>query len=241
MRIPAIQGIIRRRILVNFRVDPEIIQRQLPPRFRPKLWAGWVIAGICLIRLEHMRPKAFQDLLSVSSENGAHRFAVLWEEDKGETREGVFIPRRDTDSRMNHLLGGRVFPGQHHRASFDIKDNGSHIELSMTSRDASVAVRIAGDIAEELPVSSVFPSVALVSAFFEAGSLGFSVTRDRSRLDGLRLKTDNWKVEPLTLSTVYSSYFANALSFPKGSIEFDNALIMRNIFHEWRSAPSLYI
>ena len=57
MKISTLQGIVRRRILVNYRVDPEVIQRQLPPPFRPKLLGDSAIAGICLIRLEQIRPK----------------------------------------------------------------------------------------------------------------------------------------------------------------------------------------
>ena len=45
-----IHGIIRRRLLVNFRVEPAVIQRLLPARFRPKVHAGHAVAGICLIR-----------------------------------------------------------------------------------------------------------------------------------------------------------------------------------------------
>jgi len=48
MRLPVIQGIIRRRILANFRVDAQAMQREIPARFRPKLQNGLAIAGICL-------------------------------------------------------------------------------------------------------------------------------------------------------------------------------------------------
>jgi hypothetical protein len=37
MKLPTIEGIIRRRILVNFRVDPRVIRSILPSRFRLKL------------------------------------------------------------------------------------------------------------------------------------------------------------------------------------------------------------
>jgi len=40
---------------------------------------------------------------------------------------------------------------------------------------------------------------------------------------------------------VYSSFFANEKAFPSGSICFDFALLMRNIEHEWHSAPDLYV
>jgi hypothetical protein len=40
---------------------------------------------------------------------------------------------------------------------------------------------------------------------------------------------------------VYSSYFSDAERFPQGSIEFDHALIMRNVAHEWHKADDLYV
>src|SRR5437868_10129221 len=141
MRLPVIQGTIRRRILANFRIDPEIMRREVPSRFVPKLQDGLAIAGICLIRLEHVRPRAMPEIVGLSSENAAHRVAVLWDED-GETREGVFISRRDTNSQINHLLGGRIFPGDHHQASFSVKESESNIVFEMKSEDAKVQVRI---------------------------------------------------------------------------------------------------
>lgn len=240
MKLPTIQGVIRRRILANFRVEPAIMQRQLPPRFRPKLHNGFAVAGICLIRLEHIRPLRMPEIIGLSSENAAHRVAVLWDE-QGETREGVYISRRDTNSQINHLLGGRVFPGEHHAARFTVTESGGAIELSMRSDDGDVAVDVEGVIAESMPPTSVFTSLAETSKFFEGGSLGYSVTKDPGRLDGLKLETRDWRVEPLQIAKVYSSYFADAEKFPAGSIAFDHALIMRNVAHEWHNADDLYV
>lgn len=119
MRIPVVRGLIARRILVNYRFDPEALARVLPPPFRPKLVAGYGIAGICLIRLQHIRPKFLPGVLGVASENAAHRIAVEWTEN-GLMRERVYIPRRDTSSRFNSLFGGRLFPGVHHQAHSDL-------------------------------------------------------------------------------------------------------------------------
>jgi hypothetical protein len=60
LRIPVVRGVIARRLLVNFRVKAEIVERLLPPPFRPKLVCDWAMAGICLIRLERLRPAANQ-------------------------------------------------------------------------------------------------------------------------------------------------------------------------------------
>lgn len=102
MNIPAIHGFIDRRILVNFTAAPEYIKKILPDPFRPKLYDGKAIAGICLIRLKNIKPKGFPNFMGVNSENGAHRIAVEWS-DNGEVKEGVYIPRRDTSLKLNVL------------------------------------------------------------------------------------------------------------------------------------------
>ena len=220
---------------MNFRGDPEAIQRILPAPFRPKLHQGSAIAGICLIRLEDIRPKRFPKLVGVSSENAAHRIAVVWNDDDGTPREGVYIPRRDTDSLFNHLAGGRLFPGEHQRARFDVLDSGDRIELAMKSADGAVEVQVAARIAASLPSTSSFASVDEASAFFESGSLGYSATASGKRLDGLVLKTLEWHVTPLAVDRVESSFFRDESHFPKGTVTFDCALLMRNIAHEWHA------
>ena len=140
MRLPTIHGIIRRRILVNFRVDPEVMQRLLPEPFRPKLLGETALAGICLIRLEQLRPRPLPAAVGLSSENAAHRVAVEWKTPSGDDRQGVYIPRRDSNSLVNRLAGGRLFPGEHHRAEFSVTDAAGGIELSMKSADNEVAV-----------------------------------------------------------------------------------------------------
>ena len=180
------------------------------------------------------------EIVGLSSENAAHRVAVEWD-DGGVVREGVFISRRDTDSQLNHLLGGRIFPGEHHPASFKVAESHSEIRLTMKSTDMTVAIEIEGEVAGGLPSASIFSSLAEASSFFEGGALGYSVTGEPDRLDGLKLETKEWRVTPLQVRRVYSSYFSDEEKFPKGSIEFDHALIMRDVAHEWHSADDLYV
>ena len=116
MKIPSLEGIIRRRMLVNFRVDPNVMKALLPAPFRPKLHHDYAIAGVCLIRLEKIRPEGLPEFLGISSENAAHRVAVEWTDPAGELREAVYIWRRDTGSWLGRLAGGRLFPGEHHAA-----------------------------------------------------------------------------------------------------------------------------
>ena len=239
MRIPKIRGVIKRRLLVNFRASPESVQRLLPFPFRPKLHDGYSLVGICLIRLEYIRPLGLPGFFGISSENAAHRIAVEWVDSGGRLREGVYIPRRDTGSWLNHLAGGRIFPGEHHAARFSVVDRSPHIELTMRSVDGAVSVTVVGRETDELPSSSCFSSLGQASAFFKAGSLGYSASRDVLKSDGLILRTDEWSVGALEVSKVHSSYFEDPERFPAGSVTFDHALIMRDVAHEWHSAEDM--
>jgi uncharacterized protein YqjF (DUF2071 family) len=241
MRLPVIQGVIKRRLLVNFRVDPAVIRAKLPSPFRPKLHAGQAIAGVCLMRLEGIRPVGMPAFLGISSENAAHRIAVEWDGPDGAKREGVFIPRRDTDSRLNHLAGGRIFPGEHHLSSFTVTDDGERIDFAMASRDGRVSIRLRASATPLFPTGSCFRSFAESSAFFQGGSVGYSATRAGDRLDGLRLETQRWEMAPLAIDVVENTFFSDPAAYPAGSVEFDHALIMRDIEHRWLPEPDLAI
>ena len=238
MRMPVVRGIIERRILANYRVDPDVIANLLPAPFRPTLQEGKAIAGICLIRLAGIRPPLVPAALGVSSENAAHRIAVEWDEG-GVRREGVYIPRRDTSSRLNTVVGGRLFPGVHHRARFDVAEDAGRYRLHMRSTDGTAEVRIDATLASAFPAGSVFGSLASASAFFERGALGYSATGRHGTFDGLELRSLSWRLEPLTVSHVTSSFFEDLSRFPRGSVEFDCALLMRDTAHEWRAHDQL--
>jgi hypothetical protein len=119
-------------------------------------------------------------------------------------------------------------------------ERGSYIDFAMKSVDGAVSINVAGHEADSWPASSCFASLERASAFFEGGNLGYSVTRDGGQLDGLLLRTLEWRVKPLAVASVYSSFFADSTWFPKSSIEFDHALIMRDVRHEWHQAEDLY-
>src|SRR5262249_52845988 len=158
MRIPAIRGVIDRRILVNYRVDPEVLAKLLPAPFRPKLVHGAGMAGGWLIRLKDIRPKFFPPFLGVGSENAPHPIAVGGEQ-AGKRREGVFIPRRDTSSWLNTLAGGRLFPGEHHHASFRVEERDGHYRIVLDSDDRRTHLLVEGRVAAGLPKTSVFRSL----------------------------------------------------------------------------------
>ena len=238
MWMPSVRGVIDRRILVNYRVDLDVLASILPAPFRPLKINGCGLGGICLIRLKQIRPGFLPGVLGFSSENAAHRIAVEWDQD-GTRHEGVFVPRRDTSSRLNTLLGGRVFPGVHHHATFEVEETLDRFRVKMSSDDGDVRVIVAGRRSSRLPPTSIFHSVEEASATFCRGSLGYSATATQSVFEGLELRTFNWHMDPLAIETVQSSYFEDDAIFAQGSAEFDSAFVMQGIRHEWIGRPPI--
>lgn len=220
-------------MLVNFTVDPEVLKAILPAPFTPKIFNGKGIAGICLIRLKEVRPKGLPAFAGVSSENGAHRIAVEWIED-GQLKEGVYIPRRDTSSIFNTITGGRIFPGRHYHAKFDVRENEGYYHIAFESSDGTT-ISVDAKVTANFDPKSIFKDLPTASAFLKTGALGYSP--NGNKLDGLLLNTYRWEVKPLEVSNVKSSFFENEKVFPKGSIQFDNALLMTDIKHDWSSVP----
>jgi len=233
--LPPMRGVIDRRILVNYRVDPAIVDDILPEPFHPQTVKGHAVGGICLIRLRDLRPKGIPPQLGVGSENAAHRIAVEWTEGN-EQRTGVYVPRRDTNSRVITLLGGRLFPGVHHHASFEVHEYDDRYEVSMTSDDDETHVSVTGKRAESLPTGSIFDSVSEASRFFEQGSLGHSPNERKEEYEAIELRTFEWEVTPLAVEDVESSYFEQ---FSDDSVTFDHALLMEGIEHEWHEGESV--
>jgi hypothetical protein len=109
----------------------------------------------------------------------------------------------------------------------------SLVDLSslFKSKDQTT-LHISAHETEKWNEDSIFKSINEASVFFEQGATGYS-PNNKKTFDGLELKAKNWKVTALEVTTVESSYFNSEQIFPKGSVKFDNALLMKNISHEW--------
>lgn len=241
MRLPVIRGVIERGLLVSWRVDPTVVAKLLPRPFRPQVVNGVAIAGVCLIRLAKVRPRGLPAIVGIGSENAAHRVAVEWNDPAtGDVRSGVYIPRRDSSSRLNAILGGRLVPGEHRHARFEVDDrDAGRMRVAFESDDRSGRVAVVGRVTGDWPSDSAFATAGDASRFFAGGSLGFSATRGGRTYDGLELKCVTWDARPFAIESAESSFFAHASRFPPGSATLDNALVMRDIEHEWHGLPPL--
>ena len=238
MKTPVMAGIVERRLLVNYRTDPDVTARLLPAPLRPQLVNGHAVAGICLIRLGRLRPRPLPARLGMRTENAAHRIAVEWDTPAG-VATGVYIPRRDTGHWGTALAGGRLFPGEHHRAQFTVVEDEQNLRVAFRSIDNTGAVRIQARVSPTWPGSRLFADLAEASEFFRQGCAGYSETTNGRRLDGLELRSSSWAVEPVEVADVHSTFFEDPALFPAGTAVLDGALLMRDLPVTWHSLPPM--
>ena len=236
--LPVLVGVIARRTLVNFAVDPEIARRLVPPQLEVVLRNGRAIAGVCLIRLEHLRPKGMPSAFGLASENMAHRIAIRFETADG-MQDGVFIWRRDTDNNFVVALGGRVFPGPHGHAEFAVNDNDGELDYDIRSEDGVADVLLRATPGTEWTSSPAFNSFDDIQEFFRRADCGFSCALRSDRLEGMQMKSLVWNMSPLNVRDVRSTFYDSTDRFPSGSAVFDSAVVMRAIPHEWHELDSV--
>ena len=236
MRHPRLAALVERRLLINYRADPDVVVPLLPVRLRPQLIDGVAVVGVCFMRLGRLRPLGWPSAFSLHTESAAHRIAVEWDGADG-PRRGVYIPRRDSSSFLSVAAGGRLFPGVHHRADFDVAETDDSFRVSFTARCGSASAAVAATLSPTLG-GHLFSRAEDASAFFQAGAVGFSPSR-ADGLEGVELRTDRWAIEPVRVDHAESSFFADAERFPPGSVELDCGLVMRQVPVTWAPVGSL--
>jgi hypothetical protein len=223
---------IDRRLLVNWRADPDVVARLLPAPFRPQLVDESAVVGICFIRLAQLRPSRTPALLGLSSESAAHRIAVERDTPNG-VEPSVYVLRRVTSSRFAAVTGGRLFPGVHSHASFEVLETADQLDIAFKTADGHRDAAVSAQLTDTLD-SRLFPSMSVIADFFQCASVGWSPSRSGS-LEGVGLASERWPTAPALVQKARSNYFDNAQLFPTGSIELDSAVVMREVPVSWRA------
>lgn len=220
--IRTVRAQLRRRLLISYRVEPEVAASLLPAGFRPQIVDGSAVAGVCVLGLESIRPSWFRRRWGLRSENAAHRMAVEWDGPDGVER-GVFIFERHSSAWHPVLFGGRLFPGVHQRARFRTREVGERYALTMEAGGHSLAadVEVAGEWS-----SSLFGSVDEASDFYRSARVGWSMARDGRSVEPVALASEEWKVEGARLHSLRSSFFD---ALPTGAAVFDSVVVMRDL------------
>lgn len=116
-----------------------------------------------------------------------------------------------------------------------MEEGNDRYSIGMRSDDGKTELNVNAKLANSFPTHSMFESIEHASSCFENCPVGISPSIIPERMKIIRLQTKSWNVKPLEVQTLKSSFFEDKTLFSDGTIEFDNALLMQGIEHEWLS------
>jgi hypothetical protein len=228
---------MERRVLISYRIKPDLVQAILPAPFRPALADGYAVGSICLIQLSGIRPaRVLPTAFGLRAANVAHRIAVLLDTADG-PMPSVYIPRRYTSSRLAALTGGLLFPGLR-MARFHGAEQDGRYRITAESPDGDMRIAVDARIAASLPAGSVFADVDEASRFFRLAPTGYSATPVPGVFDGVTLETSYREVQALRVDAVTSSFFGDPRLFPPGTATLDSAFAATGLA-TWRPLTPL--
>jgi len=199
----AVEGTIRRRLLVNAVVDPDEAARRLPPGVRPHVIAGGTVVGCCLLEVEAIRPAGVPAVVGQKLRAVAHRISVEWDDASGATEVGVYVPVRHADSRLAVALGGRWFPGVHERARIEV--SASKFDLRWLSEPLAAkgsGLRVAVAVPGDAPTNSALDEVGATCL---GASIGVSPDR-RGRLEAAHMDPSHRDARAVTVEELDSGF-----------------------------------
>lgn len=228
---PDVVGRIERRVLLDHSVAAAVAAHHLPPDLAPRLLDGRAVVGVCLIRLAEVRPAGLPAALGRTVEAAAHRISVV----DADGEPGVFVPRRDTASRLAVLAGGRVWPGVHRRAGFAVARTSCSLRIEVAGQDGTtVSVEVDRDDRR----GTTLGDPDATSAFHAVERTAWSPGRDGA-LETAVMDCAPWAARPVGVTAASSSWLDDGDSFPPGSARLAGALLMEDVDLRWSAGASV--
>ena len=222
-----VTGLIKKCILVNYRIVPDLVEPLIPANCAPKLHGGFAIAGVCIIQFAKVRTKGRMEMLGAAYSTCAHRVAVVWKGSVGTAKQGTHIFQRQSSGPIGKLGGGWLFSSEATPAAFQFDDDGKSVFADVKSKDGTMDFNVAGKSSNLVSKHSGFNTPAEAVAFFGPSS-------------GEANGPSRWSFESLECDTSFSAVFCNKAKFPEDSTFLDSAFIIRDVKYEWSKEADLY-
>ena len=219
MRFAPVRGVIERRLLVIYRLDPKVAKEVLPPPWQARLIGGYAVAGIALAHLGRLRPAGLPPVAGLARESVTHGIAVEWESSRS-LHTGVFVTHHDSAGAGR---GRRLC-----RASrFTVDERTDGLRVAYTGRDRTVRVDIDVDLVASLAGSALFADVYAATRFLQLDGAGGAAWAPPAK--AIRLCAGDRSVGAARVLSTSSTVFADTSVFPPGSVHLDSALLMRDL------------
>jgi len=111
--------------------------------------------------------------------------------------------------------------------------------MDVSTQDSLADIQFTADRLAPWENTALFQSFTEAKDFFRAGDCGFSCGHTATRLEGLRLATNSWNMEPLRVTHIQSAFYERIRQHHPDQLIFDCGLLMQNVPHEWHGMKEL--
>jgi uncharacterized protein YqjF (DUF2071 family) len=218
-------------ILVNFAVDPELLNRNLPPGLEPDIVDGRAFISIVIGQMDKMRPRGVPRPLGVTFDQIVYRAVV-----RHRGVRGVHFLRSDANSRLMCALGDRLSFFKFHHSPITSAERDDHLEVLVSTQDHD------GDISAELDLSAATPSLPPTSRFRDMATArthlvelftAYALNPATRKMESVTIERDQWAVLSVPLQRGNFAYFENGPIFDTSTAQVDSVFSASNIRYVW--------
>ena len=220
-------------VLILYRIDPDAVGRVLPEGMRPRLVRDTAVGALIYTRLGSLRSR-FLPHRGADSDHLSYRFAVEIAGGNGPCH-ATWVARRATSSRLSARWSEKILRRDHHRARFDLEEEGLGLTLSVEN-ESGEELYLRAQASDAAP-EALFGTPRSIEAFLdETGEVHppDPLAPEADRVDVRR----SLAPESLALLEIRSAFFGDHGPLPRDAVAFDSAWRLVAKRHALVRAPS---
>lgn len=226
-----LNGMVTRRFLITYPVQPEALSGFLPPDAELSTWQGLAWVSACFVNIRRMRPCMVPDPVGIEFNYLIHRTRARVPYPDGLRRETVLVLEANINNRLFAAIGQRLHGVGFHARDIRLLEEPDCWRVRMRADDGALLFQAdiaKASIADELPAESRFPDLAAADRFLLNVSYGAEWHAQTRRLQLLAETHDAWRAQAGSCRT---QRFAFLESLDAAAPQADHVITMTNVPH----------
>jgi len=185
-------------------------------------------------RIQERGPITFRDFMALALYHPHLGYYCSPREKMG--RSGDYLTSSEVSPIFGALVGRQrpeMWDALGRPPAFQVAEGNGCLGVSVLTENRRADVSFDSGYPGRWRGTPLFGDMDEASQFFERGDCGFSSRLRGGGLEGMWLRSLRWDMIPLFVRRVRTAFFEDPERFPRGSVEFDCALLMRGIPHDW--------